>query len=66
MDTLLMCPICRGRLSVDFRTLGNGSIQCWGFCGCGYRIGGGIAKSRFAFDIEAAVANALEREGAFL
>ena len=66
MDTVLMCPACRGRLSVDSRTLSDGRVQCWGYCGCGFRIGGGIAKSRFALDVEAAVANALAREGAIL
>lgn len=66
MDTVLMCPVCRGRLSADFRTLADGRVQCWGYCGCGYRIGAGIAKSRFALDVEASVAAALERQGARL
>ena len=63
MDSVLMCPVCRGRLSVECRSLNDGRIQCWGSCGCGYRIGGGIAKSPWPFDVEAAVANALAREG---
>ena len=63
MESSMACPVCRGRLSVDCRTVGDGSIQAWGHCGCGFRIGAGKAASPWPFDIEAAVQRALEREG---
>ena len=64
MDSVLSCPVCQGRLAVDCRGLVDGRIQCWGHCGCGYKIGAGFAKSPWPFDVEYAVAKALEREGA--
>jgi hypothetical protein len=44
-------------------TLQDGRVKAWGWCDCGYRIGAGIAKSPYPFDVEAAVEKALERDG---
>ena len=63
MDTAMCCPVCRGRLSADCMVLGDGHVKAWGWCGCGYRIGAGFAKSAFPLDVEYAVAKALERDG---